>query len=259
MNKIYYNSPIENISPKSVFLAGPTVRSHQSHLSSWRKLAIAEFEKQGFMGTLFVPEFDNKESTELDVIDIVNWEWDFLNKAKTILFWVPRTPELIGLTTNWEHGFWMGSDKSKMEYGRPDESYRNHYLDIMWKKLSTKPVYNTLESIVAAVVAKSDVEETDSKIPEPYARVVDRLQKFFPDMVFRCEMGWSDPNGKRYWKIFCNDQEIWNGGTDLFYGELAQNLKGTDMETEVCRYIIYDIYKHVLHKDAPSYALVIPY
>ena len=51
--KDYTDKPI-------IFLAGPTVRGNQPHLTSWRFEAIEEFKKQGFDGTLIVPEFNNK-------------------------------------------------------------------------------------------------------------------------------------------------------------------------------------------------------
>ena len=48
----------------TIFLAGPTVRGNQPHLTSWRFAAIEEFETQGFSGDLIVPEFISKTESD---------------------------------------------------------------------------------------------------------------------------------------------------------------------------------------------------
>jgi hypothetical protein len=56
MQILRYNTPYEQFSESlcpRIFLAGPTVRIHQSHLlPSWRTIAIDEFENHKFSGTL---------------------------------------------------------------------------------------------------------------------------------------------------------------------------------------------------------------
>mgnify|MGYP000961070508 CR=1 FL=1 len=39
---------VSSIDRPSIFLAGPTVRGNQPHLTSWRFEAIEEFKRQGF-------------------------------------------------------------------------------------------------------------------------------------------------------------------------------------------------------------------
>jgi len=62
------------------------------------------------------------------------------------------------LTTNHEHGYWLGKMWRKMVYGRPDDSYRNTYLDLMWELDAEQsnsvapPIFNTLEGTVLASV-----------------------------------------------------------------------------------------------------------
>ena len=148
-----------------VFLAGPTVRGNQPHLVSWRFDCIDEFEKQNFTGSLVVPEFVSKTESDKGKDWIPLWEFNGLRVADCILFWVPRTRELIGLTTNWEFGYWIGRDVERVVYGRPEDSYRNRYLDIMWRaifeeqKREVPQIYSTLEDTV-----RSSIEKAKSRV-----------------------------------------------------------------------------------------------
>ena len=116
----------------TIFLAGPTVRGHQTHLTSWRHACINEFKTHGFKGNLIIPEFTDPYESDAPRYDLPVWEFEGLRKCHCILFWVPRTKELIGLTTNHELGYWMGRDRGKVVYGRPKDAYRTSYSDIMW-------------------------------------------------------------------------------------------------------------------------------
>jgi len=137
MNVLRYETPESDfgkfVSPR-IFLAGPTVRGHQQHLQpSWRFAAIDEFRASGFQGSLIVPEFSVQAQSDKGRTDLPIWEYAGLKLADCILFWIPRTRELIGLTTNFEFGYWMRW-REKLVYGRPDDAYRVDYLDILWKK-----------------------------------------------------------------------------------------------------------------------------
>ena len=120
-----------------VFLAGPTVRGNQTHLTSWRREAEAFFEKQGFQGTLIVPEFEEKTASDKGKEWIPLWEFYGLMECDHILFWIPRTRELIGLTTNFEIGYWIARARNKITYGRPDDAFRMKYIDLMWNHDNT--------------------------------------------------------------------------------------------------------------------------
>lgn len=162
MNEIRYETLMEQVdfSLPTIFLAGPTVRGNQPHLPrSWRFKAVELFWKTNFDGNLIIPEFTDREESDKYRYDIPVWEYTGLSKCSVILFWIPRTRELIGLTTNHEHGYWMARDREKMVYGRPDDAYRITYLDIMWvedaKRGKNKcPIYNTLEKTVEATLKK---------------------------------------------------------------------------------------------------------
>ena len=145
----------------SIFLAGPTVRGNQTHLKSWRIEAVELFKQNGFNGNLIVPEFSVSTISDKYRYDLPAWEFEGLRKSGVIMFWIPRTRELIALTTNYELGYWTAKDRSKVIYGRPDDAYRITYSDVMWYedgKLNCKgqdfPVYNTLEKTVKAAIER---------------------------------------------------------------------------------------------------------
>lgn len=163
-----------------IFLAGPTVRGNQPHLTSWRFEAIEEFQRQGFDGALIVPEFTSKTESDKGKLWIPAWEFAGLCVSDVNLFWIPRTKELIGLTTNHEHGYWLARKPRKLVYGRPDDSYRNTYLDLMFDfdaQQENRPqdlIYNTLrdtikESIERATASRKKFRERSFvRVESPY-------------------------------------------------------------------------------------------
>jgi hypothetical protein len=165
MNEIRYETPIEDIdfNLKTIFLAGPTVRGHQPHLKSWRPDAVVFLKDRKFAGNVIIPEFADRTESDKYRYDVPVWEYNGLQKSHVIMFWIPRTRELIGLTTNHEHGYWMARDRSKVVYGRPDDAYRVKYLDIMWVEdfkrrgiplKQMPPIYDTLEKTVEEAMRK---------------------------------------------------------------------------------------------------------
>jgi hypothetical protein len=67
MNLYRYERSLEDVqkAPKpAIFLAGPTVRGNQPHLISWRYGACKEFERQGFTGSLIIPEFTSRTESD---------------------------------------------------------------------------------------------------------------------------------------------------------------------------------------------------
>lgn len=61
---------------------------------------------------------------------------------------------MMGLTTNYELGYWVAREREKVIYGRPDDAYRISYPDIMWKEDAdpgeSTTIYNTIEDTVKA-------------------------------------------------------------------------------------------------------------
>ncbi len=159
MDVLRYETPaseFEQHPTPVIFLAGPTVRGHQQHLQpSWRFEAIEIFRRRGFAGTLIVPEFTDCAASDKDRYDLPIWEYAGLTLADCIMFWIPRTRELIGLTTNFELGYWL-RERQKVVYGRPRDAYRIGYLDILWTKdygehrVGTPAIENSLSDTVDA-------------------------------------------------------------------------------------------------------------
>lgn len=159
MNVFKYETPSEqfklHLDSPIVFLAGPTVRGHQPHLlPSWRVAAVEEFHNRNFNGTLILPEFTNTSESDKGRYDLPLWEYEGLQIADCILFWIPRTRELIGLTTNFELGYWL-RERHRAVYGRPDDAYRIDYLDILWKRdyernpVGMPTIFNNLNDTIA--------------------------------------------------------------------------------------------------------------
>lgn len=155
----------------TIFLGGPTVRGNQQHLTSWRIEATDLFAARGFNGTLIVPEWVDKTATDKGWETIlVPWEFMGLELADCIMFWIPRTRELIALTTNHEFGYWLAKEREKMIYGRPDDAYRMGYLDEMWRIDSsdfykpikgTREIYHNLPDTVTAAMILADKRYRD--------------------------------------------------------------------------------------------------
>jgi hypothetical protein len=87
------------------------------------------------------------------------------------MFWIPRTKELIALTTNMEFGYWQAREPQKLIYGRPDDAYRMSYLDIMWTQVASEnnqyanTIYTTLEDTVKASI-ESAQNRFNKRVPQ---------------------------------------------------------------------------------------------
>ena len=137
---------------KSIFLAGPTPRSNK--VVSWRKQAIKYLEELNYDGIVYIPEYSTWE-TRGNYEDQVMWERNALTSAKVILFWIPREiPDMIGLTTNVEFGYWLHSNK--VIYGRPDNAEKIKYLDWLYELDYNKKPINDLKILLIEGLKKLD-------------------------------------------------------------------------------------------------------
>ena len=136
---------------KSIFLAGPTPRGKDE--TSWRKEACEILERLGFDGIVYVPEYSSWKPKE-SYIDQAVWERTALTAATTIVFWIPRHfPEMPGLTTNVEFGYWLKS--GKVIYGRPNDAEKVKYLDWLYEyDFGRKPI-SDLEILMESAIVKT--------------------------------------------------------------------------------------------------------
>lgn len=114
--------PAETFS-KSIFLAGPSPRGAED--LDWRPEALKVLEDLGYDGVVFVPlprGGDWRHHYDAQV----EWELTYLNMADVIAFWVPRSKELPGLTTNVEFGMFYDSGKAMLGY--PENATQMRYL-----------------------------------------------------------------------------------------------------------------------------------
>lgn len=156
---------IHNNSQPSIFLAGPTPRSKD--IISWRKEAINILEQLNFNGIVYVPECEFTRSG-FDYTTQVEWEWEAMKAADIIVFWIPRSEELPGFTTNVEFGYWLAKNKYKVYYGRPADSIKNKYLDKLYAHVSDdgtdKKPFEALDKLLYHVVVALNMFEHTIKL-----------------------------------------------------------------------------------------------
>lgn len=146
----YFCDEIEK-NEKAIVLCGPTDRKNKTE---WRKQAIKILENLNFDGTIYIPE-PNIKNFE-NYIEQVEWERNCYIYAKVILFWVPRKfPDMPGLTTNVEFGYWLST--KKCIYGRPDWAERIRYLDWLYELEYNKKPFNNLEELLKEAINLAEI------------------------------------------------------------------------------------------------------
>lgn len=125
---------------KSIFLAGPSLRDNDDDITPWRKDVCRILRKNGYNGVVFIPE-----PYIGDYEEQIQWENQCLEMSDCILFWIPRSLDLPGFTTNVEYGEWMKSGKAVLGYPMNAEKVR--YLEAKAKRFFI-PVSNSLEATV---------------------------------------------------------------------------------------------------------------
>ena len=140
--KYYEDEIIKN--EKSIVLCGPTPRDDKT--PSWRPNAIKILEDLKFDGTVYIPEYKTGLKCN-NYNEQVNWEREVYLNCTIIIFWIPRHfPDMLGLTTNVEFGYWIKS--KKCIYGRPDYAERIRYLDWLYYIEYNKKPHNDLKELL---------------------------------------------------------------------------------------------------------------
>lgn len=137
---------------KSLFLAGPSPRSYQE--KNWRQEAIAYLESIHFTGTVFIPltrtiYYGESLNKSWNYVNQVEWECLARKMADVVVYWIPRTEIMLGLTTNLEFG--EDLKLKKLVYGRPEEALKCRYLDERIKMCDGK-IYQSLDKTLEAAV-----------------------------------------------------------------------------------------------------------
>jgi hypothetical protein len=130
-----------------LFLAGPTPRS--TEVESWRPAAITILEAMGFGGTVLVPE-DADGTVHGDYTDQIDWEWDGIDAADVVAFWVPRElTSMPAFTTNVEFGLVARSGRAV--FGAPSTAAKVRYLFATAARVGM-PTADTLADTMSAAV-----------------------------------------------------------------------------------------------------------
>lgn len=162
MQIIFAGEPMPARVVKSVFLEGPSPRTHAVH--DWKVDAVEQLQRMGYTGTVFIPiprqKFNAPGSDEKSWTYDSQIAWEVLARqhADIILCYADRRIEpadphlgMPGFTTNVEFGEDLAS--GKLVYGRPDGAEKVKYLDKRIQMLG-EPVHVGLAASLQAVLDK---------------------------------------------------------------------------------------------------------
>lgn len=145
MRVIYVQEQVYSHEP-SIFLAGPTPRS--SNVKSWRIEALSILKYIGFDGSVFVPESDGGVFPSVKYTDQIDWEQNAIYDCTLPVFWIPRSNDLPGFTTNVEFGMMIHRNETIL-YGRPNNTPHTRYLDYIYNQCGfVDPIYTDLISLL---------------------------------------------------------------------------------------------------------------
>ena len=153
MLKSYTLDKVMEESTNSIFLAGPTHRVKEGDTAPvyrWRKEAVNFLEERGFKGVVYIPEWvEDKKPENWTYSRQVDWERKAMSMSKVILFWIPRSEDLPGFTTNIEFGEWLNS--GKIVIGAPPNTPNIRYIvercdraSVQWADSLSDCIHNAL-------------------------------------------------------------------------------------------------------------------
>jgi 8-oxo-dGTP pyrophosphatase MutT (NUDIX family) len=190
---------------KSIFLAGPTSRNNGDNITEWRKEVCNILKKRNYDGVVFIPEPYIKEDYDKQVA----WENECLNMADCILFWVPRSIDLPGFTTNVEYGDWMKS--GKVVFGSPNGALKVRYLKYKAKQYFI-PVRTDLEHTVEEAlkyIGEGDIREDGERYVPIQVWRTKQFHSWYDsvknagNVLEGAKVEWSFRVGKNKEKLFC--------------------------------------------------------
>ena len=147
MRPVFARTPL----PKSLFLAGPTPRNPA--VPSWRPAALDLLDAFKFDGDVYVPEDADWTPNAGGYDEQIHWEWEGMNLATVVVFWVPREVETMpAFTTNVEYGLYANS--AKLVLGYPQGAPKMKYLDKLAQRFHI-PVHDSLYATLQCAVQKA--------------------------------------------------------------------------------------------------------
>lgn len=155
MKEILCNQELEE--GKSIFLAGPT-RRNSDYSKSWRKEAVNILNELGYDGLVYIPELPDGvpfDESEEGLYKQHYWEWNALEKADRIVFWIPRKVNdgMPAFTTNVEFGRYMEMRPEHCILGYPEDAERMDYLKHLYETCNPdKPIFHTLRDTLEYTV-----------------------------------------------------------------------------------------------------------
>lgn len=197
MELIFSDSPMPTDVTKSIFLAGPSPRYKEGDIirREWRHDAIDELKRQGYDGSVFIPlEKDWFESVgsavDFDKFNYdsqIQWEDAAMSRADVILFWIPRTKEMMGLTTNIEFGRYLES--GRLVVGYPENAFNCGYIGQQLDKRNM-PHYDHLRDCTSAAITRMGdgaYREGDQVLVPLVIWKSDQFQTWYNNTI--CEQG----------------------------------------------------------------------
>lgn len=162
MDIVYNRYRPKDPAAPSIFLAGPTPRPEQRTVASWRPRALRELARQGFTGSVIVPEPAPGERWPRYAAQ-VRWEHERLADTDCVLFWVPRDMErLPGMTTNIEYGMYLHS--GKVVLGAPRGAPHLRYMRTTAGMLDIPRTTGLPATVANAIIRATDIRPRDGRV-----------------------------------------------------------------------------------------------
>ena len=152
MQIIYATEKMPDAFSKSLFLAGPSIRSDTPPKYNWRKEALSLLEDMGYDGVVFVP-LPKNDDWKNNYDEQIHWEQEAMNHSDIIVFWVPRDMNYLpGLTTNFEFG--QRIPFNNVVLGYPKNAEKIKYLHWMADYYNLPEVKHSLKETLSIALQK---------------------------------------------------------------------------------------------------------
>jgi hypothetical protein len=143
MQVFYAHEHPQLVDPNSLFAGGPSPRGREQ--LNWRPEFLAILEEIGYKGQVFIP-LPRERMWDAEYEDQKPWELQYLKAVTVIAFWMPRSEELRGMTSNVEFGLFAHGGKVVLGY--PEEAEHMGYLRYIADVEAHIPVAHTMRATI---------------------------------------------------------------------------------------------------------------